>query len=150
MIEVGQEAPDFTLPDHTGNEVSLSDKKGRRVLLVFYPLDFSPVCTDQLSSYEEISSELEAAGVEMVGISVDSAFAHAAFREKLGIDSSLLADFEPKGEVAGKYGAYLGEAGHSNRSLVLIGEDGLVEWVYEADTPLDIPPREAILEAIGS
>jgi peroxiredoxin len=150
VIEVGEKAPDFTLPDHTGNEVTLSEKRGRKVLLVFYPLDFSPVCTDQLSSYEEIAPQLGAAGVEMVGLSVDSAFAHAAFREKLGIDTALLADFEPKGEVAGKFGAYIEGAGHSNRSLVLIDEDGTVEWVYEADTPLDVPPREVILEALGS
>lgn len=150
MIAVGDKAPDFTLPDHTGNEVSLADFAGKRVLLVFYPLDFSPVCTDQLSSYEEIGPDLEAAGVEMVGVSIDSAFAHKAFRDHLGIETRLLADFEPKGEVASKYGAYLAEAGHSNRSLVLIGEDGKVEWVHEADTPLEIPPREIILEALAS
>lgn len=148
MIEVGQKAPDFTLPDHSGQEVSLSDFAGRRLLLVFYPLDFSPVCTDQLAAYQEISPQLEAAGVDVVGISVDSAFAHAAFREKLGIETSLLADFEPKGAVASAYGAYLGQAGHSNRSLVLVDADGVVEWVHEADTPLDIPSTELILEAL--
>ena len=148
MIEVGQKAPDFTLPDHSGQEVSLSDFAGRRLLLVFYPLDFSPVCTDQLAAYQEISPQFEAAGVDVVGISVDSAFAHAAFREKLGIETSLLADFEPKGAVASAYGAYLGQAGHSNRSLVLVDADGVVEWVHEADTPLDIPSTELILEAL--
>lgn len=148
MIEVGTEAPDFTLPNHAGQEVSLSDFAGRRVLLVFYPLDFSPVCTDQLSSYEKISPQLDEAGVEVVGISVDSAFAHAAFREKLDVETTLLADFEPKGEVASAYGAYLDQAGHANRSLVLIDADGKVEWVYETETPLDIPSPDLILEAI--
>ena len=148
MIESGQKAPDFTLPDHSGREVSLSDYQGRRLLLVFYPLDFSPICTDQLASYEKIAQQLEEAGVEMVGISVDSAFAHAAFRDKLGVETTLLADFEPKGNVASAYGAYLDQAGHSNRSLVLIDADGVVEWVHEADTPLDIPSPDLILEAI--
>jgi peroxiredoxin (alkyl hydroperoxide reductase subunit C) len=148
LIESGQKAPDFTLPDHSGREVSLSDYQGRRLLLVFYPLDFSPICTDQLASYEKIAQQLEEAGVEMVGISVDSAFAHAAFRDKLGVETTLLADFEPKGKVASDYGAYLDQAGHSNRSLVLIDADGVVEWVHEADTPLDIPSPDLILEAI--
>lgn len=148
MIEPGQKAPDFTLPNHAGQEVSLSDFAGRRVLLVFYPLDFSPICTDQLASYEEIAPQLREAGVEVLGVSVDSAFAHAAFREKLGVETTLLADFEPKGKVASDYGAYLDQIGHSNRSLVLIDADGVVEWVHESDTPLDIPPPSLILEAI--
>ena len=148
MIEVGASAPDFTLPDHTGQEVSLTDFAGRRIMLAFYPLDFSPVCTDQLSSYEAIQPQLDRAGVTLVGISVDSAFAHKAFRDSLDIETTLLADFEPKGAVADAYGAYLGDAGHSNRSLVLVDAEGKVEWVYETDTPLEIPPPSAILEAI--
>jgi peroxiredoxin len=148
LIEVGATAPDFTLPDHTGNEVSLSDFAGRRLLIAFYPLDFSPVCTDQLAAYEEIQPQLDDNRVTLVGISVDSAFAHKAFRDSLGVDTTLLADFEPKGAVASAYGAYLKDAGHSNRSLVLIDADGVVEWIYETDTPLDIPPPAAILEAI--
>ena len=117
-------------------------------MLAFYPLDFSPVCTDQLAAYQEINPQLDAAGVTLIGISVDSAFAHKAFRDQLDIDTTLLADFEPKGAVATAYGAYLAEAGHSNRSLVLINAEGVVEWVYETDTPLDIPPPSAILDAI--
>ena len=150
MIEVGDQAPDFTLPDHTGNEVSLADFAGKKVLLVFYPLDFSPVCSDQLSVYEEIRPQLDEAGAEMVGISVDSAFAHKAFRDHLGIETRLLADFEPKGAVASSYGSYLSEAGLANRCLVLVGEDGTVEWVHEADSPGEIPPPELILKALGS
>jgi len=148
LIEAGAKAPDFSLPDHTGQVVSLSDFAGKRVLLAFYPLDFSPVCTDQLAAYKEIAPQLDEAGVTLMGVSVDSAFAHKAFRDQLGVDTTLLADFEPKGAVADSYGAYLGDAGHSNRSLVLIDADGNVEWVYETDTPLDIPPPSAILEAI--
>lgn len=148
MIEVGAKAPDFTLPDHAGQEVSLSDFAGRRVLLAFYPLDFSPVCSDQLALYKDIQGDLDAAEVTLLGISVDSAFAHKAFRDQLGIETSLLADFEPKGEVAREFGAYLDGAGHSNRSLVLVGPDGTVEWVHETATPLDIPGPDLIVEAI--
>ncbi len=149
MIEVGADAPDFNLPDHTGQVVSLKDFAGKRLLLAFYPLDFSPVCTDQLTAYKEITPQLDEAGVTLMGVSVDSAFAHKAFRDQLGVDTTLLADFEPKGAVADAYGAYLGDAGHSNRSLVLIGADGKVEWVYETDSPLDIPPPSAIVDAIS-
>jgi peroxiredoxin len=150
LIEVGAKAPDFTLADHAGQEISLSDFAGRRVLLVFYPLDFSPVCSDQLALYKEIDPQLADAGVTLLGISVDSAFAHKAFRDQLGIETTLLADFEPKGAVAEAYGAYLPRAGHSNRSLVLIDGDGIVRWVHETDTPLDIPGPELILEAIAA
>jgi peroxiredoxin (alkyl hydroperoxide reductase subunit C) len=148
LIEVGAKAPDFTLPDHAGQEISLSDFAGQRVLLAFYPLDFSPVCSDQLGQYRKIQPQLDQAGVTLLGISVDSAFAHKAFRDHLGIETTLLADFEPKGAVAQSYGAYLGQAGHSNRSLVLIGPDGVVEWVHETATPLDIPGPDLILENI--
>lgn len=150
MIAVGEKAPDFTLPDHTGSEVSLTDFTGKKVLLVFYPLDFSPVCTDQLSLYEGIRSELDDANVEVLAISVDSAFAHKAFRDQLGIETSLLADFEPKGAVAASYGAYMADAGFANRSLVLIGDDGTVEWVHEAESPGEIPPPELILGALSA
>lgn len=148
MISVGEPAPDFTLPDQGGQEVSLSDFKGHRVLLVFYPLDFSPVCSDQLTLYRDIAPQLKEAGVTPLGISVDSAFAHKAFQDQLGIDTTLLADFEPKGAVASAYGAYLDGAGHSNRSLVLIDADGKVEWVHETATPLDIPAPNLILNAL--
>ena len=148
MISVGEPAPDFTLPDQGGQEVSLSDFNGHRVLLVFYPLDFSPVCSDQLTLYRDIAPQLKEAGVTPLGISVDSAFAHKAFQDHLGIDTTLLADFEPKGAVASAYGAYLDGAGHSNRSLVLIDADGKVEWVHETSTPLDIPGPNLILDAL--
>jgi peroxiredoxin len=153
VIAAGEPAPDFTLRNQDGRKVSLSDFRGRRVLLVFYPLDFSPVCSDQLSLYQEVKPEIEARGVELVGISVDHGFAHKAFQEKLGIDTTLLADFEPKGEVARAYGAYIERIGHANRSLVLVDPEGVVEWVHESPTPLEIPGANLIfdaLEAIGS
>lgn len=153
MIAAGEPAPDFTLRDQDGAEVSLSDYCGRKVLLVFYPQDFSPVCSDQLSVYQEVKPELEAKGLELLGISIDHPWAHSAFQEKLGLDTRLLADFEPKGEVARAYGAYLEKFGHSNRSLVLVDEEGRVEWVHESPTPLEIPGANLIfdaLETVGS
>jgi peroxiredoxin len=149
MIEVGAQAPDFTLPDQDGVDVSLEDFRGRRVLLVFYPMDFSPVCSDQLSVYQEVKPQIADQGVEMIGISTDQGFAHKAFQEKLGIDTMLLADFEPKGEVARAYGAYIEERGHNNRSLVLIDAEGVVEWVHESQTPLEIPGANLIFDALA-
>ena len=149
MIAAGEPAPEFTLRNQDGQKVSLSDFRGGKVLLVFYPLDFSPVCSDQLSVYQEVKPEIEAKGVTMVGISVDSGFAHKAFRESLGIDTQLLADFEPKGEVARAYGAYIERAGTANRSLVLVDEEGVVEWVHESQTPLEIPGANLIFDALS-
>lgn len=149
MIEVGKPAPDFTLSDQDEEEWTLSDLRGRKVLLVFYPMDFSPQCSDQLSIYQEVKPQLTEQGVEMIGISIDHPFAHKAFQEKLGIDTRLLSDFEPKGEVSRSYGAYIAGRGHNNRSLVLIDEEGVVEWVHESPTPLEIPGANLIFDALA-
>jgi peroxiredoxin len=150
MIAAGEPAPDFTLRDQNGEKVSLSDYRGSRVLLVFYPLDFSPVCSDQLSIYQEVKPQIAEKGVELIGISVDHGFAHKAFQEKIGIDTRLLSDFEPKGEVARAYGAYIERVGHANRSLVLIDAEGMVEWVHESPTPLEIPGANVIFDGLAS
>ena len=149
MIAVGEQAPDFTLRDQDGEKVSLADYRGRKVMLVFYPGDFSPVCGDQFSIYQEVKPEIEEKGVELVGISVDSFFAHQAFREKLGIDTTLLSDFEPKGEVARAYGSYLEKMGFANRTLVLVDEDGMVAWTYESPNPGEFPGANVIFDAIS-
>lgn len=148
MIAAGTPAPDFTLPDQDGETVSLADFRGRKVLLVFYPLDFSPVCSDQLSIYQEVKPEIEKSGVEILGVSVDHAYAHKAFQAQIGTDITLLADFEPKGEVARAYGSYLEGAGFANRTLVLIDGDGKVEWAYEAPNPGEIPGANLIFDAL--
>ena len=149
MISVGEQAPDFSLRDQDGEKVSLSDYSGRKVLLIFYPGDFSPVCGDQLSIYQEVKPEIEGKGVELVGISVDSFFAHKAFQEKLGIDTRLLSDFEPKGEVARAYGSYVEKMGFANRTLVLVDEDGRVTWTHEADNPGEFPGANVIFDALS-
>jgi peroxiredoxin len=150
MIAVGEKAPDFTLRNQDGEKVSLVDFRGRRVMLVFYPGDFSPVCGDQLSIYQEVKPEIEEKGVELVGISVDGFFAHKAFQEKLGIETTLLSDFEPKGEVARAYGSYLdAPLGFANRTLVLIDEEGTVAWTYEAPNPGEFPGANVIFDALS-
>lgn len=148
MIEPGAKAPDFTLPDQDGNHVSLSDFSGRRLVLAFYPLDFSPVCTDQLSIYQEVLGEIESRDAALVGISVDSGYCHAAFREKLGLSIPLLSDFHPQGAVCDAYGALIAERGHANRSLVLVDGDGEVAWSHAAETPLQIPGANLIFDAL--
>jgi peroxiredoxin len=148
VIEAGTKAPDFKLPDQDGNEVSLSDFAGQKLVLAFYPLDFSPVCTDQLSLYQEVLEELEAKGAKLVGISVDSAYCHAAFRKQLNLTMPLLADFNPKGEVSQAYGAWIEGAGISDRALVLI-EDEEVKWSYAAPNPGEIPGANLIFDALS-
>ncbi len=150
MIEPGTVAPDFTLADQDGNEVSLAELAGQTSVLVFYPLDFSPVCTDQLNIYQEILPDLEARGVKLYGISVDSAFSHKAFQEELGVSIPLLADFNPKGEVAKAYGVYIDERGHNQRALVMIGPDLEVTWSHQAPTPLEIPGANLIFDALDA
>ena len=148
MIEPGSPAPDFTLPDQDGNKVSLADFRGRTVVLVFYPSDFSPVCTDQLNVYQEVLGELEHAGATMVGISVDGAYCHKAFREHLGVSIPLLADFHPKGDVARRYGAWVEERGLAARALVMVGPDGVVQWSHRSPSPLEIPGANLIFDAL--
>jgi peroxiredoxin len=150
MIEPGARAPDFTLPDQDKHDVSLADYAGRRLVLAFYPADFSPVCTDQLSIYQEVLDEIEARGASLAGISVDGVYCHRAFRETLNLTIPLLADFHPKGEVTRAYGAYLEDHGTGNRSLVLIGRDGRVEWSHASPSPLEIPGANLIFDALDA
>lgn len=149
MIAAGEPAPDFTLRDQDGEEVSLADFRGRKVMLVFYPFDFSPVCSDQLSLYQEVKPEIEGKGVTLLGISVDSPYAHKAFQEKAGIDTTLLSDFEPKGEVARAYGSYIDAVGMANRTLVLVDEEGTVQWAYESPSPGEFPGPNVIFDALA-
>ena len=147
MIEPGAQAPDFTLPDQDGNKVSLADFRGQTAVLVFYPADFSPVCTDQLSVYHEVLPELERQGASLLGISVDGAFCHKAFRQHLGISIPLLADFHPKGEVARRYGVWSDDHGVASRALVLVDPDGRVGWSYMSP-PLEVPGANLIFDAL--
>jgi peroxiredoxin len=147
VIQAGEQAPGFTLPDQDGKPVSLADFRGRTVVLAFYPADFSPVCTDQLSVYQEVLSELESRDVQLLGISVDGAYCHKAFQSHLNLSFPLLADFHPKGEVAKAYGVWSEEFGVSGRALVMIGPDGTVDWCHLAPT-LEVPGANLIFDAL--
>jgi peroxiredoxin len=149
VIEAGSKAPDFSLPDQDGNEVSLRDFAGKKLVICFYPGDFSPVCTDQLSLYQEVLDEIEARGASLVGISVDSRHSHRAFREQLNLRMPLLSDFHPKGEVSKAYGVYSEEYGQSGRALALVDEAGAVQWTYESP-PLEVPGANLIFDALAS
>jgi len=140
VIEVGQEAPDFTLRDTENDEVTLSSFRGRRnVVLVFYPLAFSPTCTRQLTAMGAREAEYAGAGAQIVGVSVDSRWAQRAFAVSLGLrDTILLADFEPKGAVARAYDVYLDERGFSARASFVIDGSGIVRsavTVPSSETP---------------
>jgi peroxiredoxin len=148
MIQRGQPAPEFTLPDQDGHRVSLSDFREKTLLIVFYPADFSPVCTDQLNVYQEILGELESREVTLVGVSVDSAWTHKAFQAQLGVTIPLLADFHPKGEVARAYGVWNEDTGVGLRALVMVGPDGTVQWSYRAPSPLEVPGANLIFDAL--
>jgi len=142
---VGQAAPEFTLPSAPGRNLSLSELRGHPVVLVFYPADWSPVCGDQVALYNEMLPVFGDARI--VGISVDGVWSHAAFARDRKLGFPLLADFEPKGEVARRYGVYDAGSGTAERALFVIDADGVVRWRYVS--PIEVNPgADGILEAL--
>jgi peroxiredoxin (alkyl hydroperoxide reductase subunit C) len=150
VIEPGSAAPDFSLTDQDGQRVSLEDLRGQTSVLVFYPLDFSPVCTDQLNVYDEVLDDLDRLGAKLYGVSVDSAYCHKAFQSHLGIRIPLLADFHPKGAVAKAYGVYDEKWGSASRALVMIDPDLNVKWAHRSPSALEIPGANLIFDALGA
>ncbi len=141
-IQVGAEAPDFELPSNEldngrpGKKIALRDFRGKKnVVLAFYPLDFSPVCSAEHGCFVEDFSETEKAGAQVLGISVDSVWAHHAFAKHLGVKYPLLADFQPRGEVASKYGLFLADKGITARATVIVDKQGKVAWVKQEEIP---------------
>jgi mycoredoxin-dependent peroxiredoxin len=136
-LKPGDSAPDFTLPSTVGDKVTLSDYRGKKnVLLMFYPLDFSPVCSVENKQCAQLLPSKGSTDVEVLGISVDSLWAHKAFAAQNDISYPLLADFHPKGEVAKKYGVYLEDKGISARTAFVIGKDGKIVEVITSDIPV--------------
>jgi peroxiredoxin len=136
-LKPGDMAPDFTLPSTVGEKVTLSDFRGKKnVLLLFYPLDFSPTCSRETKLCAEILPAKGGDDVEVLGISVDSLWAHKAFAPSNGITYPLLADFHPKGEVSKKYGVYLEDRGFSARTAFIIGKDGRIKEIVTSDIPV--------------
>ena len=140
-------APDFELRTADGQRIALRDLRGSPVILVFYPADWSPVCGDQVALYNEVLPEFERYGARLVGISVDGMWCHRAFAESRKLRYPLLADFEPKGAVARRYGVYRETDGTSERALFVIDADGIIRWRYVS--PVDVNPgADGILEAL--
>ncbi|HWD91820.1 MAG TPA: redoxin domain-containing protein [Verrucomicrobiae bacterium] len=137
----GTPAPDFTLRSTPDQNIRLSEFRGRPVVLAFYPADWSPVCGDQMALYNEMLSEFQALNAELIGISVDSAWCHAAFSHDRKLHFPLLADFEPKGEIARLYGVYRDSDGTSERALFVIDSDGRIHWSYLS--PVGVNPGAA-------
>ena len=135
-ITVGQPAPEFTLKDQNQQEIKLADFKGKRnVVLMFYPLDWSPVCTNEHACMTSEFKQFDQLDAAVLGLSVDSVWSHKAFAEKLGIKYSLLADFQPRGAVASQYGMYLADKGITGRAIAIINKAGNVAWFKQYDIP---------------
>ena len=152
-IAAGQAAPDFNLKDQNQKEVKLSDFAGKkRVVLIFYPLDWSPTCTQEHVCFVNDMKRFETLEAEVLGVSVDSAWSHKAYAEKMGIKYSLLADFNPRGAMADKYGVYLADKGITGRSVVIVNKDGKVAWVKHYDIPVvpDVAEVAAALLSVKS
>jgi len=128
MIAVGQPAPQFSLKDQDENEVKLSDYRGKNVILAFYPLDWSPVCTNEHGCLTENLPDLQKLNAQVLGVSVDSTWSHKAFAEKLGVSYPLLADFHPRGVVSDKFGAYHPDKGITGRVVVIVDKSGKIAW----------------------
>jgi len=146
-LKTGVAAPDFSLPVTPDRMMSLNELRGRPVILAFYPADWSPVCGDQVSLYNEMKDEFDACSAQLVGISVDGAWCHQAFARDRKLSFPLLADFEPKGDVAKKYGVYRAGEGVSERALFVIDPEARVAWSYIS--PIDVNPgAEGIMRAL--
>jgi peroxiredoxin (alkyl hydroperoxide reductase subunit C) len=144
-IAAGEPAPEFSLARAEGPPFTREDLLGRTTVLVFYPFAFSPVCTDQLSVYNELLDEFAARGVTLYGVSCDATWSQTAFRDQLGIEVEQLSDFEPKGATCRAFGV-LHPGGFPQRALVMIGPDGVVKWSYEAPSPSELPGANLIFD----
>ena len=146
-LSPGARAPGFTLHSTPDQEVSLSDFKGKRLILVFYPADWSPVCGDELAIFNEVLPEFHKHNAEVVGISVDGVWCHIAYAKYHKIHFPLLSDFEPKGKVARNYNVYRKKDGFSERALFLIDEQGIIRWSYVS--PIGVNPgADGVFDAL--
>src|ERR1700691_6585423 len=148
-ISVGAAAPDFTLKDQNQKDVKLSDVRGtKNVVIVFYPLDWSPVCTNEHMCMVNDMKRFEQLDAAVLGLSVDSVWSHKAFAEKMGIHYSLLADFHPRGAVADTFGVYLAEKGITGRAIAIVDRGGKIAWFKNYDIPT-LPDMKEVGEALA-
>jgi peroxiredoxin len=143
----GTPAPDFELASTPDQTVTLSDFRGRPVILAFYPEDWSPVCSDQMGLYQAVLPEFGRFDAELIGISVDGIWSHLAFARDRNLHFPLLSDFEPKGQIARAYGVYRTGAGTSERALFVIDGDGVISWSYVSPVGVN-PGADGILRAL--
>jgi peroxiredoxin len=148
ILQAGTIAPEFALHATPDQLVSLSEFRGRPVILAFYPADWSPVCGDQMALYNEILPEFERYDAQLIAISVDGVWCHTAFHENHKLAFPLLADFEPKGAVARQFGAYRPADGTTERALFVIDADGMIRWSYCSPVGVN-PGADGILRALA-
>ena len=147
-LAIGQTAPEFTLKDQHQKEVELSDFAGKKkVVLVFYPLDWSPTCTNEHACFVNDMKNFETLDAEVLGVSVDSVWSHKAYADKMGIKYSLLADFHPKGAMSEKYGVYLGDKGITGRAIIIVDKQGKIAWSKNYDIPV-VPDIKEVASAL--
>jgi peroxiredoxin len=147
ILAAGTAAPDFTLRVTPDQNLTLSNLRGRPVILAFYPADWSPVCGDQVTLYNEVLPEFHKHKAELLGVSVDGVWCHAAFARDRRLHFPLLADFEPKGEVARKYSAYRAHEGVCERALFVLDRQGVIAWSYCSPIAVN-PGADGILDAL--
>ena len=147
ILSPATKAPDFALKKNPDQTLSLSELRGQPVVLVFYPADWSPVCGDELALFNEVSPEFRRYGAQVVGISVDGVWCHKAYAQARNLAFPLLADFEPKGEVSRKYGAYRAQDGFSERALFVLDGEGVIRWSYLSEVTKN-PGADGVLAAL--
>ncbi len=147
-VTVGQTAPNFTLKDQDQKEVRLSDFRGKKnVVIVFYPLDWSPVCTNEHACFVDEMKKFEALNAQILGLSVDSVWSHKAWADKLNIRYPLLADFQPRGSVADQFGLFLSDKGITARAIAVIDKEGKLAWLKQYEI-LQVPDVAEVARAI--
>jgi peroxiredoxin (alkyl hydroperoxide reductase subunit C) len=149
VLAPGTPAPEFTLRDEAGQPFTRADLTGHTTVLVFYPFAFTSVCTDQLTLYQEVLPEIEAARARIYGVSCDTGHSQKAFREQLGVTIPQLSDFEPKGATCRAFGV-LHPGGFAERALVILGPDGVVRWSHQADSLDELPGVNLLFDGIAA
>lgn len=147
MLAIGTRAPDFELNSTPDQKLKLTELLGKKVILAFYPADWSPVCDDQMTLYNETLKLFSKHNAQLLGISVDSKWSHLAFIQSRKLHFPLLADFEPKGQVAKMYGVYDDKEGQAQRGLFVLDEKGIIRWNYLSPVGIN-PGADGILEAL--
>jgi peroxiredoxin (alkyl hydroperoxide reductase subunit C) len=150
IIAPGTASPEFSLKTEDGGSFTQEDLAGQTTVFVFYPAAFSSVCTDQFQIYQEVLEDLAEQGATLYGVSCDQSDSQTAFRESVGVTIPMLSDFEPKGAMTKAFGAWFAPTGVSNRALVIVGPDGVVQWSWEGEHPGILPGANLIFDGLAA